>query len=266
VYQEALLELRDINFAFPGEGLLLRGMNLGVRRGEFVSVLGPSGCGKSTIMNIAAGLLKASRGSIVFDGKPLEGINRAVGYMTQGDTNLPWLTVARNIALPLELRGVPAAERAQRVARVLQLVNLSDRADYYPSALSGGMKRRALLARSLVYDPPMLLMDEPFAALDAQLRETMHKELRATVNRLQESVLFVTHDISEAVLLSDRILVLAGRPLRVLASVEPPFGRDRDLDAVRTTPEFARIETELRQLLRDAQAPDAAVQRPRAAA
>ena len=112
------------------------------------------------------------------------------------------------------------------------------------------MKRRALLARSLIYNPPMLLMDEPFAALDAQLRETMHKELRATVNRLQESVLFVTHDIAEAVLLSDRVLVLAGRPLRVLAEVRPPFGKERDLDAIRVASEFARIEAELRQTLR----------------
>lgn len=247
---EPLLQLSGVDFAFAGEPLLLRGLDLVVHRGEFVSLLGPSGCGKSTIMNIAAGLLKASAGSVVFDGKPLVAINRDVGYMTQGDTNLPWLTVAKNILLPLELRGTPAAERRQRLAQVLHLVNLTDRANYYPSALSGGMKRRALLARSLVYNPPMLLMDEPFAALDAQLRETMHKELRATVNRLRESVLFVTHDISEAVLLSDRILVLAGRPLRVLAEVEPPFGPARDLDAVRASPKFAHIESELRQVLR----------------
>lgn len=247
---QPLLQLKSIDFAFPGETLLLRGMDLTVDRGEFVTLLGPSGCGKSTIMNIAAGLLTASAGRVTFDGKPLVGINRDVGYMTQGDTNLPWLTVAKNVLLPLELRGTPAAERRQKLAQVLKLVNLTDRANYYPSALSGGMKRRALLARSLIYNPPMLLMDEPFAALDAQLRETMHKELRATVNRLQESVLFVTHDIAEAVLLSDRVLVLAGRPLRVLAEVRPPFGKERDLDAIRVATEFARMEAALRQTLR----------------
>ena len=247
---QPLLQLKAIDFAFPGETLLLRGMDLTVDRGEFVTLLGPSGCGKSTIMNIAAGLLTASAGRVTFDGKPLVGINRDVGYMTQGDTNLPWLTVAKNVLLPLELRGTPAAERRKKLAQVLELVNLTDRANYYPSALSGGMKRRALLARSLIYNPPMLLMDEPFAALDAQLRETMHKELRATVNRLQESVLFVTHDIAEAVLLSDRVLVLAGRPLRVLAEVRPPFGKERDLDAIRVAAEFARMEAELRQTLR----------------
>ena len=247
---QPLLQLKAIDFAFPGETLLLHGMDLTVDRGEFVTLLGPSGCGKSTIMNIAAGLLTASAGRVTFDGKPLVGINRDVGYMTQGDTNLPWLTVAKNVLLPLELRGTPAAERRKKLAQVLELVNLTDRANYYPSALSGGMKRRALLARSLIYNPPMLLMDEPFAALDAQLRETMHKELRATVNRLQESVLFVTHDIAEAVLLSDRVLVLAGRPLRVLAEVRPPFGKERDLDAIRVAAEFARMEAALRETLR----------------
>lgn len=253
--KESLLQLSRVDFGFPGEPLLLRGLDLAVHRGEFVSILGPSGCGKSTIMNIAAGLLKASAGSVVFDGKALAGVNREVGYMTQTDTNLPWLTVAKNILLPLELRGTPPAERQQKLAQVLQLVNLADRANYYPAALSGGMKRRALLARSLVYSPPMLLMDEPFAALDAQLRETMHKELRATVSRLHESVLFVTHDISEAVLLSDRILVLAGRPLKVLAEIVPSFGPDRDLDAVRVSPEYTRIENEIRQMLRGASMP-----------
>jgi NitT/TauT family transport system ATP-binding protein len=245
-----LLQLTDVHFAFEGHASILSGFDLAIERGEFVTLLGPSGCGKSTILNLAAGLLVPTSGSVMFDGARLQGLNRAVGYMTQGDTNLPWLTVAQNVVLPLELRRTPRAERQEKLARALQLVNLTDWAHYYPSALSGGMKRRALLARSLIYSPPMLLMDEPFAALDAQLRETMHSELRATVNRLQESVLFVTHDIAESILLSDRVVVLDGRPLRILESVPIPFGKDRDMDSVRASPEYVAIEKALRRTLR----------------
>ncbi len=245
-----LLKLTGVRFGFDEGTPLLESFDLSVQRGEFVTLLGPSGCGKSTILNLAAGLIAPRSGQVSFDGAPLSGVNLNIGYMTQGDTSLPWLTVAQNVVLPLELRGVPRAERQRRLVAALERVNLSERANFYPSALSGGMKRRVLLARSLIYDPPMLLMDEPFAALDAQLRETMHKELRATVTRLEESVLFVTHDIAESILLSDRVLVLRGRPLRVELAVEVPWARDRDLDAVRVSGDFVRLESELRQCLR----------------
>src|SRR6185295_14063010 len=193
----------SIDFGFRQEAPILKGFDMNVARGEFLSLLGPSGCGKSTMLNLAAGLLLPLAGSVKFNGAYLHGINKNVGYMTQGDTLLPWNTVAKNILLPLELRGAPAKERSDKLERMLGLVNLTEARDKYPSELSGGMKRRALLARSLIYDPPMLLMDEPFAALDAQLREVMHQELLNTVARTGQSVLFITHDISEAVLLAD---------------------------------------------------------------
>ena len=250
---ENLLELAGVTFGFDEDAPpIVKHFDLAVERGGFVALLGPSGCGKSTLMNMAAGLLSPWEGNVHYGGAKLSGLNRQVGYMTQGDTLLPWTTVARNILLPLELRGTPKAERGPKLEQALALVNLGAARDKYPSELSGGMKRRALLARSLIYDPPMLLMDEPFGALDAQLRDVMHKELLATVGRLGTSVLFVTHDISESTLLADRILVLGGRPLQCLEEVVPPWSKPRDLDAIRASTDYLALEVKLRGLLRDA--------------
>lgn len=249
-----LLELKNIDFGFRQEAPILKGFDMNVAQGEFLALLGPSGCGKSTMLNLAAGLLLPLAGSVKFNGAYLHGINKNVGYMTQGDTLLPWNTVAKNILLPLELRGVSKQERSDKLEHALKLVNLVEARDKYPSELSGGMKRRALLARSLIYSPPMLLMDEPFAALDAQLRETMHQELLNTVNRLNESVLFVTHDISESILLADRVLVLGGRPLRILEETTIPWGKDRRLDVIRDSKAYAALESHVRSLLRQADA------------
>ena len=249
-----LLDIHDVYFGYQNEVELLQGFDLHVERGEFVALLGPSGCGKSTLMNLAAGLLKPLGGTVDFDGGPLKGLNREVGYMTQGDTLLPWASVAKNITLPLELRNIPKAEREERLDRVIRLVNLADARDKFPSELSGGRKRRALLARSIIYDPQMLLMDEPFGALDAQLREVMHQELLSTVARTGQSVLFITHDISESILLADRILVLGGLPLRVMEEIRPPYGKDRILAKVRTEDSYFQLERHLRDLLRQADA------------
>lgn len=249
-----LLDIHNVDFGYQNEVQLLRGFDLQVERGEFVALLGPSGCGKSTLMNLAAGLLQPLGGDVDFDGKPLRGLNREVGYMTQGDTLLPWTSVAKNITLPLELRRVPRAEREERLEKALRLVNLLDARNKFPSELSGGMKRRALLARSIIYDPQMLLMDEPFGALDAQLREVMHQELLNTVARTGQSVLFVTHDISEAILLADRIIVLGGQPLRVMEEIIPPYGKGRILSEVRQEESYFELERHLRDLLRDADA------------
>jgi NitT/TauT family transport system ATP-binding protein len=249
-----LLDIRNVHFGYQSEAELLQGFDLHVDRGEFVALLGPSGCGKSTLMNLAAGLLKPLNGQVDFAGQPLEGLNRAVGYMTQGDTLLPWATVAKNITLPLELRNVPRAEREKKLDQAVRLVNLAEAQNKYPSELSGGMKRRALLARSIIYDPAMLLMDEPFGALDAQLREVMHQELLNTVARTGQSVLFVTHDISEAVLLADRVLVLGGLPLRVMEEIRIQFGKKRKLSEIRTSTEYADLEKHVRELLRSADA------------
>jgi NitT/TauT family transport system ATP-binding protein len=179
--------------------------------------------------------------------------------MTQGDTLLPWLSVERNVALPLALRRVPADERKARVARALDLVSLTEARHRWPAQLSGGMRRRALLARSIIYDPPMLLMDEPFGALDAQLREDMHKELLKTLARTGQGVMFVTHDITESLALADRIVVLGGRPLHVMDEVRPPWAGSGDPEAGNDHPERAALERQLRASMRAA---DAALRGP----
>lgn len=251
-----VFDVRAGSVAFRSKAVL-SGVDLRVGDGEFVALLGPSGCGKSTLLNVAAGLLKLSSGTASFEGDPIEGINTRVGYMTQDDTLLPWRTVSSNVALPLRMRGgTPRQEIKARVATMLELLELGHAANMYPSQLSGGMKRRALLARSMIYEPDLLLMDEPFAALDAQLRTQMHGELLTAVTRLEQAVLFVTHDISEAALLADRVVVIGGGPpAAVVANHQMPWGRDRDLSSLRFDDEFARVERELHASLQQARPP-----------
>lgn len=243
------LKLDSVDFGYRGKPRILDKFNFSIEDGEFVALLGPSGGGKTTVMNLVAGFLTPVSGQVMFNGTSVDGPNTSVAYMTQGDTLLPWRRVAANVALPLQLRGVKPDQIQARVDAMLRLVHLQHAADMYPAELSGGMKRRALLARSLAYDPAMLLMDEPFAALDAQLRETMHKELLATMGSYRRSVLFVTHDIAESIVLADRIVLLKGSPACIAEDVAVPFGKSRDLDAVRQTTEYAYIERLLRGAL-----------------
>lgn len=247
-----VVELRSVDFHYRRDEPILSDFNVAVEEKELVVLLGPSGCGKSTTMNLIAGLLTPVNGSVLFGGQPLQGVNRGVGYMTQGDTLLPWRTVAANVRLPLALRNVGRAESSERVDRFLDLLDLKAAADKYPSELSGGMKRRALLARSLIYEPSMLLLDEPFAALDAQLRERMQQELLDTIRRLDRSALFITHDLVEASLIGDRIIVMGRHAAGVLLEVTSPFGKARDLEEVRISPEFVQLERQLRDALREA--------------
>lgn len=245
-------ELRSVDFHYRRDEPILTEFNVAVEESELLVLLGPSGCGKSTTMNLVAGLLAPTNGTVLFGGQPLQGVNRGVGYMTQGDTLLPWRTVAANVGLPLSLRNMGRAESSELVDRFLDLLDLKAAADKYPSELSGGMKRRALLARSLIYEPSMLLLDEPFAALDAQLRERMQQELLDTIRRLDRSALFITHDLVEASLIGDRIIVMGRHAAGVLLEVTSPFGKERDLEEVRITPEFVQLERQLRDALREA--------------
>ncbi len=257
-----ILSLKGVSFAFPQGDSVLQDLSLNVSPGEFVSILGPSGCGKSTLLNLAAGLLSPIFGEVHFGGRRLAGVNTAVGYMTQDDTLLPWRTTWQNVALPLLIRRRTHDDRMSRdeikakVAELLRLMRLEDSAKKFPAQLSGGMKRRALLARSLVASPKMLLMDEPFAALDAQLAAQLQGELRRTVEAIGQTVLFVTHDISESVLVSDRVVVLGVPDGRVVGDVPVPLGTGRDMSALRGTSEYVAIDAELRELLLHASAPD----------
>ncbi len=191
-----------------------------IGRGERVALTGRSGGGKTTLLNMVAGLTAPTSGVVRHAGRPVTGINNAVGYVTQKDTVLPWRTVARNTGLALEVRGASKRERAARVAEVLELVGLTGCEQMYPSELSGGMLKRLLLARTLVYKPRVLLLDEPFAALDSYLRAGLHSELLRIWETTGATIVLVTHDLNEAVLLSDRVLVLAGNPSRIVFSLD----------------------------------------------
>jgi NitT/TauT family transport system ATP-binding protein len=224
-------------------------INLDVRRGEFLSIIGPSGCGKSTLLNMAAGLLEPTDGTVLYEGKPIRGLNTNVGYVTQRDTLLPWRTVERNVALPLELQGVPSAERKRRVRDVLEMVGLTGRGNRYPSQLSGGMSKRTALAQILIYEPTTLLMDEPFGALDAQLRMALQRDLLDIWERTGKTILFVTHDLEEAILMGDRVVVFGANPGRIIHIEDIGLERPRDLVALRADPKFTSAWEKLWELL-----------------
>ncbi|MWA02670.1 ATP-binding cassette domain-containing protein [Actinomadura sp. LD22] len=247
---EPVAEFRGISFRYGDGPVVLSDVDLEIRPGEVLTLLGASGCGKSTLLKMVAGLESPSDGTLLFQGEPVRGVNTRVGYMTQDDTLLPWRTIRGNLALPLRIRGVAKAEIPGKIEQALALVDLGHAAGKFPAQLSGGMKRRALLARSTITEPTMVLMDEPFAAIDADLREALHEEVRATTERLDQTVLFVTHDISEAALLSDRVAIVGGTPSATVREiVEMPFGRGRDLVALRSSTEFFDIQRRLREAL-----------------
>jgi NitT/TauT family transport system ATP-binding protein len=207
----------------------LENVSLEVRRGEFVSLVGPSGSGKTTLLNLTAGLLRPDAGQLEYAGAKLTGPNTQVGYLTQDDALLPWRSVLANVALPLEVRGVGRPERIEAARRIIARVGLKDFEKHFPAQLSGGMRKRVALARTLVYRPETLLLDEPFSALDAQTRLVIQKQLRELVGELGLTVLLVTHDLHEAIALADTIVVFSRRPARILETLEVPQPADRDI-------------------------------------
>ncbi|SHM84088.1 ABC transporter ATP-binding protein [Bradyrhizobium lablabi] len=221
----------------------VRDVSFSVRRGEFVALLGPSGSGKSTVLNMIATLVKPSSGQILIDGKPVIAgkATPGVGYVFQRDTLFPWRTVADNIGYGLQLAGVGDTERKERVATCLAQAGLQGFGDAYPSALSGGMRQRAALMRTLVVEPQILLMDEPFGALDTHTKIDMHEVLLRIWDREQQTVLFVTHDLGEALTLADRIILFSARPGQIKDMFDVDFARPRDAVKVRETPRYAEL-------------------------
>lgn len=251
--QSPLVVVDDVHMVFESDDSrteALAGVDLRISAGEFLAIVGPSGCGKSTLLGLIAGLRKAAAGRISYAGLPLRGVNTRVGYVTQQDNLLPWRTVERNIALALEVRGVPADERRRQVAAMIELVGLNGFERHYPTELSGGMRKRVTLARTLIYGPETLLLDEPFGALDAQLKMVLQAELLRIWSQLRSTVVFVTHDLEEAILLADRVAVMSARPGRVRLERRIDFPRPRALEDLRFTPRFREIYGELWSLLR----------------
>ncbi|MQA02652.1 MAG: ATP-binding cassette domain-containing protein [Streptosporangiales bacterium] len=226
-------------------------VDLEVARGEFCCVVGPSGCGKSTLLNMSAGLMAPSDGAVHYDGEPVTAPNTKVGYITQKDNVLPWRSVRRNVALPLELRGLDKGEIAERVDAMLDLVGLTSFADAYPRQLSGGMRKRVALARTLVYEPEAILADEPFGALDAQLKTVLQAEMHRIWERTGSTVVFVTHDIGEAIALGDRVVVMSKRPGRIRLIRDIDLPRPRDMFKIRFESRYAELFEELWAALAD---------------
>ena len=247
------LELRGITKSFhEGSHTLhvIEPVDLEVAEHELVSLIGPSGCGKTTLFNIAAGLLEADAGDVLIDGHTRPGDDHRVGYMLQKDLLLPWRSVISNVALGLELRGMrPRAARA-RAKPLLERFGLAGFEHRYPSQLSGGMRQRAALLRTLLPDPGVLLLDEPFSALDAQTRSLMQEWLLEVKEQTGATVLLVTHDVEESIMLADRIYVMTARPGRIKACLEVPFARPRDLELI-ADPAFVALKQQLVRLLRD---------------
>jgi sulfonate transport system ATP-binding protein len=217
-------------------------VTLGVGEGEFVSVVGPTGCGKSTLLNVAAGLLKPSAGALCIFGEPLAGINRRAGYMFQADALMPWRSALANVTAGLEFRGMDAVGARKLGEEWLERVGLTGFGDRYPHQLSGGMRKRVALAQMLILDPQILLMDEPFSALDIQTRQLMENELLELWSANRKSVIFITHDLEEAISLSDRVVVLsAGPATRPIGEFAIDLPRPRDVQEIRLSPRFIEL-------------------------
>lgn len=223
-----------------GTSEVIRSVSFSLGRGEIVSIVGPSGCGKTTLLNMICGLLPLSRGGVMWYGRELDGVPPRAGYMLQKDLLLPWRTAFENAALGLQVKGVGRGERRERVMDLLERLGLAGFAEYYPSALSGGMRQRMALARTFASDPEVLLLDEPFSALDFQTKILIERDTARLVRGSGRSLLLITHDIEEAVTLSDRVIVLSHRPCTVVAEHAIALGGDRtDMMAARESPEFA---------------------------
>jgi NitT/TauT family transport system ATP-binding protein len=243
------LSLRSLGKRF-GDLEALRDINAEIARGEFISLVGPSGCGKTTLLRIVAGLETATSGAVLLDGRAVQGPGGDRGFVFQNDNLLPWRSVFDNAMIGPEVAGRAGPAEKQRTRDLLKLVGLAGFEDYYPRQLSGGMRQRVNLARALAIDPQILLMDEPFSALDAQTREIMQTELMRIWEEGRKTVLFVTHQIDEAVFLSDRVLVLARRPGRIQETVTVTLPRPRTL-AVKRTPEFVAYVDHIWRLIED---------------
>jgi NitT/TauT family transport system ATP-binding protein len=229
----------------------LHEISLEVRAGEFVVIVGPSGCGKSTLLDLLGGLARPTSGQILVDGRPVDGPGLDRGIVFQQYALFPWRTARANVEFGLEANGVKRRERADRAREYLDLVGLTGFDDRYPHELSGGMKQRVAIARSLAYDPDVLLMDEPFAALDAQTRDSMQDELLRIWQRTGKTIVFITHGIDEAVYLGQRVAVLTSRPGRVKEIIDVPLTAVSTEDDVRSSAEFGRYRHEIWSLLRD---------------
>ena len=247
------VEVKEVRKTFSGKGQeveALAGVDLVVAEGEFVSIVGPSGCGKSTLLEIVGGLIGPTGGEVLIEGEPINGPHPAVGLVFQQESAFPWRTVLGNVEFGMEMHGVAKGERRERSRALIELVGLKGFEDRYPGELSGGMRQRVAIARTLVMNPEVLLMDEPFGALDEQTRLILGDELLRIWSETKATALFITHSIEEATLLSDRVIVMSARPGTIKKVVTVDLERPRDSSVV-GTPEFGNITGEVWKVLRE---------------
>lgn len=254
-HEEIKIKVDNVTKIYPGPNdqsvAAVQSADFVVRNGEFLVILGPSGCGKSTLLRIVAGLEQPTDGNVYIDAIRVDGPGRDRGMVFQSYTSFPWLTVEKNIEFGLRLREEPGAKRREVVERYLRATGLLAFRNKYPKELSGGMKQRVAIARTMANEPEVLLMDEPFGALDAETRWRMQELLSNVWSETRVTVVFVTHDIEEALFLADRIYVSTARPSRLKKEIVVPFGRPRTI-ATKTLPEFSQLEVEIASLIRDA--------------
>jgi len=252
--RRSVVDVQKLSLTFQtadGPVYALSDVDLQVSHGDFVSFIGPSGCGKTTLLRVIADLEQPTGGSITVNGVSAHQarLDRSYGYVFQAAALYPWRNIEKNVTLPLEIMGIPAAERRDRARRYLELVNLGGFEKKFPWQLSGGMQQRASIARALCFDPELLLMDEPFGALDEIVRDHLNEQLLELWDKTEKTVVFVTHSIPEAVFLSTRIVVMSPRPGRIIDVIETDFPRDRTLD-IRESPEFLKVAHRVREGLR----------------
>jgi len=242
-----------VHFKRPSLGVnkVLDGVSLAVAEGEFVVVVGASGCGKSTLLNLAAGLLSPTEGTVRQQGQPVSGINTRIGHIAQNANLVPWRTVRENLMLPLAIRKWPKSERADRVEHWINAVGLGGFGDHYPHELSGGMQKRCSIARTLVYDPDVILMDEPFGALDAMTKVVMQDELLRIWNEQQKTIMFITHDLSEAIALGDRVVAMGKNPGQIREVIDVGLPRPRNVYRLMDDPSASAMHDRLWDLMRD---------------
>ncbi|TDD84410.1 ABC transporter ATP-binding protein [Actinomadura darangshiensis] len=254
------LRFENVTLAFPGgRRPAIEDVSFTVGRGKFVAVIGPSGCGKSTILNLAAGLLSPTAGEVFFNGEPVTGVNSEAAYVTQQAHLLPWLSVRGNIGLALKFRKVPKEERAERIAHWTEVVGLTGFEDHFPRELSGGMQKRCAIARALIYNPSIVLMDEPFGPLDAITRLRLQQDLLDLWEEQNGTLVFVTHDLNEAIYLADEVIVMSDGPGTIRQVLPVPFERPRKIGSLVESREFSEIYNDLWSLFKselDLEGPD----------
>lgn len=256
-YKVTIKNIRKSYTIIPEEGenaeefLALEDFNLQIKKGEFITIVGPSGCGKSTFLDILAGLSKPTSGEIHIDGKLITGPDLDRGIILQGYALFPWLNVRQNIEFGLDIKGISKSARKEISNKFIKLVGLDKFENRYPHELSGGMKQRVAIARALAYDPEVLLMDEPFAAVDAQTRELLQEELLAIWEKTNKTIVFITHSIEEAIFLADRVVVMSGNPGKIEEIIEINLKRPRNTVDIRASKEFNEKQNRIWQLLHD---------------